>query len=149
MTIKKAFFLTAMCLIFAGLSGCAAPLAMQGLGSTSPVAVSYIGGGKGESFWLARYDDVVQATQRAGQTLSLKLRKKMIEKDQATFKYIDDKGKQLDVLIERRTDTMTYTRFDVGLFGSKSMGRLMVRQTIFEMSEAGTFLRNWHPTEAD
>jgi len=55
----------------------------------------------------------------------------------------------LDVLIEHRTDTMTYARFDVGWFGSKSMGRLMARQIVFEMTEAGVFLRNWHPAAAD
>lgn len=149
MTIKNVLFLTAMCLLWAGQSGCTAPLAMQGLGSTSPVAFNYIGSGKGESLWLARYEDVVQATQRAGQALSLKLREKKKEKDQTVFSYIDDKENQMEVLVERRTETMTYARFDVGLFGSKSMGRLMARQTIFEMSEAGAFLRNWHPDEAD
>ena len=76
MTIKSAVFLTALCLVFAGLWGCTAPIAMQGLSSTSPVAVSYIGRGKGDSSWLARYDDVVQATLRAGQALSLILEKK-------------------------------------------------------------------------
>jgi hypothetical protein len=51
----------------------------------------------------------------------------------------------LNVLIERRTETLTYALFDVGLFGSKSLGRLMARQIVFEMAEAGAFLRNRHP----
>ena len=53
----------------------------------------------------------------------------------------------MEVLIERRTETMTYARFDVGLFGSKSMGQLMVRQIIFEMTLADKFIRDWHPAE--
>ena len=71
MTIKNAVYLIVLWLVYSSLSGCAAPLAMQGLSSTSPVAFSYIGRGKGDSAWLARYDDVIQATLRAGQALSL------------------------------------------------------------------------------
>jgi len=149
MTIKNAFFLTAMGLIVAGLSGCTAPLAMQGLGSASPVGFSYIGRGKGDSFWLARFDDVVQATGRAGRALSLKLKEEKIKKDQAVFYYMDDKGNQLNILIERRTETMTYALFDAGLFGSRSMGRLMAGQIVYEMRTADAFLRKWHPLEAD
>lgn len=91
MTIKSAVFLAVLALIAAGLSGCSAPLAMQGLSSSSPVAFSYIGRGKADSSWLARYDDVVQAAQRAGQALSLKLEKKKSGKDHMVFHYIDDK----------------------------------------------------------
>ena len=149
MTIKSAAFLTALCLVFIALCGCTAPLALQGLGSTSPVAFNSIGRGKGDSFWLARYDDVIQATLRAGLTLSLKLEKKEIGKDQTVFHYVDGKEKKLYVLIERRTETMTYARFDVGSFGSRAMGKLMVRQIIFEITKADAFLQNWSPTEED
>jgi hypothetical protein len=148
-TIKNTAYLIALCLFFTGLCGCTVPLAMQGLSSSSPVAFSYIGKGKADSSWLARYDDVVRATLRAGQALSLKLERKDIEKDQTVFHYVDGKGKELDVLIERRTETMTYARFDVGWFGSRAMGRLMARQIVFEMTEAGAFLRDWQPAEAD
>ena len=55
----------------------------------------------------------------------------------------------MDILIERRTETMTYARFSVGVFGSKSMGQLMVRQIIFEVNAEGKFIRDWHPVEAD
>jgi hypothetical protein len=148
-TIKNAVFLSAWLLSFAGLNGCAAPLAVQGLSATSPVAFSHTGSGKGDSFWLAPYDDVVRATQRAGQALSLEPERKEIGEDQPVFHYVDGKGNQLDVLIERRTATMTYARFDVGLFGSKGMSRLMARQIVFEMTAAGAFLRNWHPAETN
>jgi len=122
---------------------------LQGLSSATPVAFSSTGTGAGDSAWLARYDDVVQATLRAGEVLSLNLEKKVIGEGQAVFQYIDDKGKKLNILIERRTETMTYARFNVGWFGSKSMGQLMVRQIIFEMNTGGKFFRDWHPVEAD
>ena len=38
-----------------------------------------------DSSWLARYDDVVQATLHAGQVLSLKLEKEVIGEDQTVF----------------------------------------------------------------
>ena len=145
MTIKNAVFLTALGLVFAGLWSCAAPIAMQGLSSSSPVAFSYIGRGKGDSSWLARYEDVVLATQRAGQALSLKLEKQEIGEDQTVFHYIDGKGKELDVLIERRTETMTYARFDVGPFGSLAMCRLMAKSIIFGINKADAFLHDNTP----
>ena len=81
--------------------------------------------------------------------LSLKLEKKEIGKNQTVFKYSDEKGKKLSVLIERRTETVTYARFSVGLFGSRAIGHLMVRQIVFEMEEEGKFLRDWHSAETD
>jgi len=137
------------CLFLTCLCGCAAPLAMQAFSSSGPVAFNSIGRGKGDSSWLARYDDVVQATLRAGQVLSLKLEKKEVGKDQTVFQYIYGKEKKLDILIERRTETVTYARFSVGMFGSKTMGRLMVRQIVFEMNQEGKFLRDLHSAESD
>ena len=133
-------FLTCLC-------GCAGPLAIQGLSSGVPVAFNSTGRGQGDSAWFARYDDVVQATLDAGQKLSLKLEKKTIGTDQSAFNYIDDKGSRLEILIERRTETVTWARFNVGLFGSTSIGRLMARQIVIEVAEADKFLRDWHPAE--
>ena len=148
--IEKSVVLRAVfCLLLTGLCGCAAPLALQGLGSATPVAFNATGMGTGDSAWLARYDDVVQATLRAGEVLSLNLEKKEIGEGQTVFRYIDGMGKKMDILIERRTETMTYARFSVGVFGSKSMGQLMVRQIIFEVKAEGKFIRDGHPVEAD
>ena len=122
---------------------------MQGLSSGAPVAFNSTGRGKGESAWFARYDDVVQATLNAGKKLSFKLEKKMIGRDQSTFNYTDDKGTKLEILVERRTETLTRVRFNVGLFGKTSIGRLMARQIVFEIAQADNFLRDWHPAEDD
>lgn len=147
MTIKNTILLIALCLFHLTLWGCAAPLAVQEIGSISPVAFGRIGRGEGDSSWLAHFEDVVEATESAGKALSLKLDKKKLEKDKIFFHYVDVKGNQLDVLLERRTATMTYARFDVGLFGSRSMGHLMIRQIIFELKQAHAFLRDWQPAE--
>ena len=137
------------CLLLTCLCGCTAPLALQGMGSGVPVAFNSTGRGKGDSAWFARYDDVVQATLDAGQKLSFKLEKKTIGMDQSALNYIDDKGSKLEILIERRTEAVTWARFNVGLFGSTSIGRLMARQIVIEMVEADKFLRDWHPAEGD
>ena len=114
-------------------------------GSAAPVASNNLGGGKGESFWIAQYDDVIEAVLQAGEVLSLELREKKIEQDQASFRFQDAKAKKIDLLIERRTDTMTSILFDVGWFGSAAFGRLMFRQIISELDEAGDFLEDWIP----
>jgi hypothetical protein len=147
---KKNMVLPALfCLLLTSLCGCTAPLALQGMSSGVPVAFNSTGGGKGDSAWFARYDDVVQATLDAGQKLSFKLEKKTIGIDQSALNYIDEKGWKLEILIERRTETVTLAQFNVGLYGSKSIGRLMARQIVIEMAEAGKFLRDWHPAEDD
>jgi hypothetical protein len=55
-------------------TGCLSPLAMNTVGaagSGAPVAFNHLGGGKGETYWIARYDDVIEAALRAGEVLSL------------------------------------------------------------------------------
>ena len=126
--------------------GCLSPLAINTMGtagSNAPVAFSNEGGGQGESFWIAKYDDVVAATLRAGETLSLELKEKRIENDQSFFRFQDVKNERIDLFIERRTDTMTSIKFNVGWFGSVAFGRLLARQIINELNESGSFLEDW------
>ena len=120
---------------------------MQGLSSGSPVAFNATGRGKGDSAWFARYDDVVQATLRAGEKLSFQLKNKNTGKDRSDFNFVDDKGAKLEISIVRRTEILTWAHFNVGLLGSTSIGRLMARQIIVEVAEAKDFLRDWHPEE--
>ena len=130
--------------------GCFPPVALNtmgtaGAGSGAPVAFDNSGGGKGESFWIAKYDDVIAATLRAGEALSLEVKEKKIENDQTFFRFYDAKRERIDLFIERRSDTMTLIKFDVGWFGSVAFGRLMAQQIIFELNESGSFLENWTP----
>ncbi len=127
-------------------AGCLSPLAINAVGSAgsaAPVAANNLGGGKGESFWIARYDDVIEAVLQAGEVLSLELKEKKIETDHSFFRFHDTKAEKIDLLIERRTDSITSILFDVGWFGSAAFGRLMFRQIIFELDEAGVFLEDW------
>ena len=138
---------TLIFLLLMSLYGCTAGLAMQGLNSGAPVAFNATGRGKGDSAWFARYDDVVQATLRAGEKLSFQLKNKNTGKDRSDFNFVDDKGAKLEISIVRRTETLAWAHFNVGLLGSTSIGRLMARQIIVEVAEAKDFLRDWHPEE--
>lgn len=145
---KRILLVSFVCVALAGSSGCFSPLALQAVGaagSTSPVAYRSLGHGKTESFWLARYDDVIRATGRAADALSLQLKEKKIEKNRTQFQYSDDTGEKLDILIERRSATMTSIRFDVGWTGSVAFAHLMGRQIVFELNKAGAFLEDWTP----
>ena len=56
--------------------GCLSPMALNSMGAaagSAPVSFENSGGGQGESCWIANYDDVIDATLRAGDALSLEL----------------------------------------------------------------------------
>ena len=126
--------------------GClaSAPISQMGRAAGgAPVSFGSLGGGEGESFWLARYDDVIVATLRAAEALSLEVKTKKIEQDRTFFRFYDTQAENIKLVIERRTATMTAIRFDVGWFGSMAFARLMARQIIFELDESGSFLEDW------
>ena len=134
--------LIALCMIVVCNAGCLSSIGASTLGSAgskAPVSFSRSGAGKGESYWLAEYDDVVEATVRAGEVLSLTVDRKKLEEDQAFFRFSDDKARTIDLFIERRTATMTSIRFNVGRSGSVAFGRLMARQIINELDKSGSF----------
>jgi hypothetical protein len=145
---KNIIVLAVLAFLVVGNKGCLSPMALQVAGSAgaaAPVTFESSGSGKADGFWIARYDDVTAATLRAGQALSLELKEKIIEDDQTALHYVDRKDGNIKLLIERRTDTVTAMRIDVGWFGSVGLGQLLIRQVIFELYEAGAFLQDWRP----
>ena len=129
-------------------AGCLAPLAMNTVGaasSSAPVAFNHAGGGKGETYWIARYNDVTVAALRAAEVLSLTVKEKIIEADRAFLQFADLKDNNIALTIERRTETMTSIMFDVGWHGSTTFGRLMANQIIFELQDSNAFLEDWAP----
>jgi hypothetical protein len=80
---------------------------------------------------------------RAGEVLSLELVEKRTENDQTFVRFYDGKKERIDLFIERRTETMTSIKFDVGWFGSLAFGRLLARQIVYELNQSGTFLEDW------
>ena len=132
--------------------GCFSPLALTTIGaagSGAPVAINHLGGGRGESYWIARYEDVTAAAMRAAKVLSLEVKEKKIEKERAFFRFSDAENKTIALTIERRTATMTSVLFDVGWRGSVAFGHLLVNQIEFELTESDSFLEDWTPDTRD
>lgn len=130
-----------------GCTACVSPCLLGpsvSIGSSAGQAgVSRYETGRIKSFELARYENVVEATRRAGEAISLELREEVTDTDQTTLYYIAGKNEKVKVLIERQTDTLTYIQIDVGLFGSKGLALLMINQIIHEISMSGDYLQEW------
>ena len=147
---NKMLSLAAVLLVLATGWGCAACLTPACLAPSATVGssageagISRYENGKVKSYELAHYQDVVEATRRAGEALALKLHKETTNAEQSTFYYIDDKNQKVKVTIEPRTDTLTYIEIDVGLFGSKGLALVVINQIIHEIASEGKYLEKW------
>jgi hypothetical protein len=122
-----------------------APVAFQAagaVGSASPVAINLAERGKAESYWAARYSDVVAATERAAQMLSLELLEKKTEADRTTFSYGYSKGQKVQVIVEHQTATMTSAQIDYGVSGAAAFANLLAREIAVELHKARAFLED-------
>jgi hypothetical protein len=149
-SLKHSLALSALGAVLVISSGCMAPVAFQAagaIGGASPVALNLVGKGKAESYWVARYADVVEATVRAGQVLSLELLEKKAEAEHTLFRYGYGKGEKAEILVEYRTATMTSVQIDFGVSGSIAFARLMGREIAVELAKAGAFLEDLSPDE--
>jgi len=113
--------------------------------SAAPSGVSSANalGTKVRSYQIVRYEDAVEAAQRAAGTLTLENQKKDIKEGHAHLRYTDERQEVIDILIERRTTTITFIQVDVGFFGTAGMSRLILLQILDEIEEAGDFLERW------
>jgi hypothetical protein len=147
---RHRFALSALGAVFFMSSGCMAPVAFQAVGAVggaSPVALNLVEKGKVESYWVARYADVVDATIRAGQVLSLELLEKKVEADRTSIRYGYRQGKKAEIQIEVQTATMTSVQINYGVSGSIAFARLMGREIAVELAKAGAFLEDLSPDE--
>src|SRR6478752_7461966 len=123
--------LAAAVILFAG--GCAA-ISIATVGTVAGLAASTVDTGadlykmgKLDAADLATFDDVVAATKAAAKEMGLAL-KGLFATPPGYYRliYVDDRGGQGTVTIQRRTATLTHTRIDVGLFGSEPVARLFL-----------------------
>ena len=119
--------------------GCAVGPNVGSFETSSPVAFNFLTGRKIESFWLARFDQVVKAVQGAADALALSVTERQVGDNTATFRLRDAKAEQFRIVVEQRTAALTAIHFDVGEGGSVALARLFARQVILELSEAGVF----------
>ena len=142
--IKPLILITALCFFSTSIIGCATATLVSGV-SAAPSGVSSTSnfGSRVRSYQIVRYEDAVEATLNAADTLSLENQKKDIKEGRAHLRYMDEKEEVFDILIERRTDTTTFIQVDAGTFGSKGMTRLVLLQILDEIYEAGKYLEEW------
>jgi Protein of unknown function (DUF3568) len=124
--------------------GCAVAIpVVTGAAGSVPVVEQHLEQGQGDSFWIARYDDVVKATLGAGDKLSLKLKDKNIEEKHAHIQLKDDMDEEIALYIERRTDTVTRVHFDAGSQEFAGFAHLLARQIAQELKDAKAFQVDW------
>jgi hypothetical protein len=132
--------LAVLCILLASTYGCSACIvgsaATVGAGAAE-AGVTRFEVGKVTRFEIARYEDVIEASRLAAEDLSLDLKEEKIETNRASFRYRDDKNQKIDLLIERRTETITYIIVDVGIFGPKGLGLLVLNQILVELTGHG------------
>jgi hypothetical protein len=116
-----------------GLGGCAGiPIAAAGTvaglaATTVDTGSALYKMGKLDTADLATFDEVISATRTAGDEMGLAMRGfTTMPPDFYRLVYADDQGAQMTVTIRRRTAKLTYTRIDVGLFGSEPTARLFL-----------------------
>jgi hypothetical protein len=140
-TSKSAVMLAVLCILLAGTYGCTACLvgsaATVGAGAAE-AGVTRFEMGRVTRFEIAQYEDVIEASRLAAENLALDLKEEKIEENRASFSYLDDKDQKIDLLIERRTDTITYIKVDVGIFGPQGLGLLTLNQILHELAEHET-----------
>jgi len=142
--MKSIFVIAAAGYLLILVTGCTTATLVTGL-SSAPSGVSYASGlgSKVYSYQIVRYEDAVEATLRAAETLALENKFKDIKENYTQMHYIDEKDCVIDILIERRTAKTTFIQVGAGYFGSRGMSRLMLLQILDEIGEAGNFLEDW------
>jgi hypothetical protein len=141
-TSKNALMLTVLCILLASTYGCTTACIVGSAGTmgagAADAGVTRFDMGRVTRFEIAHYEDVIDASRHAAEDLSLDLKKEKNEGNRASFRYLDDKDQKIDLLIERRTDTITYIKVDVGIFGPQGLGLLMLNQILNVLAEKET-----------
>jgi hypothetical protein len=142
--VLKSVVARACILIMFACGGCAAAVPIvAGVGGAVPVVGQHMGQGEEDSFWIARYDDVVKAAFRAQEKLSLKIKDKKIDKKHADLALTDDRDQEIVLQIERLTETVTRVHLDAGSQAFAGLAHLLARQIAQELKDADAFLVHW------
>lgn len=123
------------------LAGCAAPAVslLSPAISGVPAVADFVGSGASESYWVARYDDVIVAARKAGVTFGLTVAQDDETPERTILRLTDRTEAGIRLRIEPRTDSLTFIKFG----GSAGMTGLMSRQIAHELERADAFLVNW------
>ena len=125
-------------------SGCTTGTLITGA-SSAPSGVSQASGPGSRviSYQVVRFEDAVKSALRATEALSLEKRREEIKENRAELRYADEKNQAIDIIIERRSETITTIQVDAGFFGPGGLTRLVLLQIIEELDQAGSHLEDW------
>jgi hypothetical protein len=125
-------------------SGCSTGVLITGA-SSAPSGVSHASGPGSRviSYQVVHYEDAVKSAMRAAEALSLENKKKEIKESRAELRYADDKDQAVDIIIERRSATITTIQVNAGMFGPGGLTRLVLLQIIEELDQAEAYLEDW------
>ena len=142
---KKGLAVGALLSVMLACAGCAltAAAVAPAVTGTFPVVAENRGGGRADSFWVARYEDVVAAVLRAGEKLSLDLEEEEREETRTQLRYTGGRNMEVEIRIDFWTDTVTRVQLDVGSSRFSSFARLLGQQVRDELSDADAFLVDW------
>ena len=125
-------------------SGCTTATLITGA-SSAPSGVSHASGpgSKVVSYQVVRFEDAVKSTLRAAEALSLEKTREDIKDNRADFQYADEMNQTVNIIIERRSATITTIQVNAGSFGPRGLTRLVLLQIIEELDQAGAHLEDW------
>lgn len=142
--VLKSVVAPACVLLLFACGGCVATVPIvTGVAGAVPVVRQHFGQGEEDTFWIARYDDVVKATLRAQEKLSLKIKDKKIKKKHAELTLTDNRDQKIVLQIEPLTETVTRVHFDAGSQAFAGFAHLLARQIVQELKDEDAFLVHW------
>lgn len=125
-------------------SGCVAAVPVAtGIAGAVPAVRQQFEHGEEDSYWIARFDDVVNASLQAQEKLSMKIKEKTIKEKHAKLTLADDRDEEISLLIERLTDTVTRVHFVTGSQAFEGFAHLFSRQIVQELKDKNAFVVQW------
>ena len=134
---KLASILATVIIFWCFGGGCTTGTLISGMSSAPPGVSQARGpGSKVISYQIVDFEDAVKGTISAAETLSLENKKEDIKDNRAEMRYTDEKGQVVDIIIERRSPTVTTIQADAGFFGPRGFTRLVLLQILHELDKA-------------
>ena len=122
-------------------NGCTTSLLVSSA-TAAPSGATHMSGSGGtiESYQAVTFEDTITATRAAAEILSLEVKQEQVDADRVSFQYADNGDRRVNIVIEQRTATLTYLKVTTGMFGDHGLGRILTRQILLEISDAGDLL---------
>ncbi len=111
------------------------PAAISAGASAAQSGATFFTQGRFTAVELASFTDALDAVHAAATDMSLDLIEDTIEDGRARIVYRDERNQSIVVVIQRRTESVTRVRADVGTFGENGLASLLLRQMSAKLRE--------------